>query len=64
MPTSRAVSSEAVTSLSLIVSSSMSSRLTWLSPAITRPLSSTRSRMSPRLVGPFLPVASIEAPVE
>ena len=30
----------------MIVSSSMSSRLTWMSPAITMPLSSTRSRTS------------------
>ena len=50
IPISRAWSTEAISSRSLIVSSSMSSRLIWMSPAITMPLSSTRSRMSARLV--------------
>src|SRR5581483_5276219 len=52
MPISCARSTEQTRSLSLIVNSSMSSRLIWISPAITMPLSSTRSRMSARLAGP------------
>src|SRR5438132_7366741 len=55
MPTCLAVSSEAITSRSLMVSSSISSRLTLMSPAITSPRSSTRSRMSPRLAGCWPP---------
>ena len=49
IPISRARSTDAISSRSLIVSSSMSSRLIWMSPAMTMPLSSTRSRMSARL---------------
>src|SRR4051812_13957291 len=53
MPISRARSTDATSSRSLIVSSSMSRRLTWMSPAMTMPLSSTRSRMSARLADPL-----------
>ena len=50
IPISRARSTDATSSRSLIVSSSMSSRLIWMSPAMTMPLSRTRSRMSARFV--------------
>ena len=50
MPISFALSTEAISRRSLMVSSSMSSRLIWMSPAMTMPLSSTRSRMSARFV--------------
>ena len=62
MPISRAVSTEAITSRSLMVSSSMSSRFTRMSPAITTPLSSTRSRMSPRFADPDYPTAARTSP--
>jgi hypothetical protein len=46
------LSTEATISRSLIVSSSMSRRLIWMSPAMTIPLSSTRSRMSASVPSP------------
>ena len=51
MPISWALSTETISSRILMVSSSMSSRFTRMSPAMMMPLSSTRSRMSARLAG-------------
>jgi hypothetical protein len=51
MPISRARSTDAISRRILIVISSMSSRFSWMSPAITMPLSSTRSKMSARFDG-------------
>src|SRR5205085_6951952 len=52
MPSSFALSADAIRSRSLIVSNSMSSRLIATSPATTIPLSRTRSRTSARLDPP------------
>src|SRR2546429_3162665 len=53
MPSSFALSADAIRSRSLIVSSSMSRRLIATSPATTIPLSRTRSRTSARLEPPL-----------
>src|SRR5215218_528563 len=49
MPISRALSTDATIRRILIVSSSISRRRIWISPTITIPLSSTRSKTSARL---------------
>src|SRR5215216_5041393 len=51
MPISIALSTDTTSSRILIVSSSTSTRLTLMSPAMMMPLSSTRSRMSARPSG-------------
>src|SRR5690606_23112700 len=64
MPISAALSTETSNSLILIVSSSMSSRLTRMSPASTTPLSSTRSSRSARFAGCGRPAAPYGLAVE